>query len=49
MTAVRNGDIRPIDDILVTRPGPRLADGLEALLEALHPDLVPVPAGSAAP
>ena len=27
MTAVRNGDIRPIDDATVTRPGPRLFEG----------------------
>jgi cobalamin transport system substrate-binding protein len=45
-TAVRNGAIKPIDDIVVTRPGPRITDGLRALLAALHPDLVPA---SAAP
>ena len=28
MTAVKNGDIRPIDDSTVTRPGPRLMLGL---------------------
>jgi iron complex transport system substrate-binding protein len=39
MTAVRNGDVRPVDDIIVTRPGPRLGDGLAALAEAIHPDL----------
>lgn len=39
MTAVRDGRIHPIDDILVTRPGPRLVEGLEALIEAIHPDL----------
>jgi iron complex transport system substrate-binding protein len=44
MTAVRTGAIRPIDDIVVTRPGPRLTEGLRALLTALHPDLVPIPA-----
>ena len=38
MTAVKNGDIRPIDDILVTRPGPRLVDGLRLLVAAIHPD-----------
>jgi len=43
-TAVTTGAIRPIDDIVVTRPGPRLTEGLRALLAALHPDLVPVPA-----
>ncbi len=40
ITAVRNGDIRPIDDVIVTRPGPRLADGIRALALAIHPDLV---------
>ncbi|MEX2011166.1 MAG: ABC transporter substrate-binding protein [Chloroflexota bacterium] len=44
MTAVKTGAIRPIDDIVVTRPGPRLTEGLRALLGALHPQLVPVPA-----
>jgi iron complex transport system substrate-binding protein len=39
MTAVRNGRIHPIDDIVVTRPGPRLVEGLEALIRAIHPDL----------
>jgi iron complex transport system substrate-binding protein len=40
MTAVKSGAIRPVDDIIVTRPGPRLADGLAALALAIHPDLV---------
>lgn len=45
MTAVTSGAIRPVDDIVVTRPGPRLADGLAALAMAIHPDLVlPSPA-----
>ena len=44
MTAVKSGAMRPIDDIVVTRPGPRLTVGLRALLSALHPDLVPAPA-----
>ena len=46
MSAVRQGAVRPIDDIIVTRPGPRLADGLAALALAIHPDLVlPAPTG----
>jgi iron complex transport system substrate-binding protein len=49
MTAVQEGAIRPIDDIIVTRPGPRLADGLDALLAALHPQLAPAASPSAAP
>jgi iron complex transport system substrate-binding protein len=45
MTAVKSGAIRPVDDIIVTRPGPRLADGLAALALAIHPDLeLPSPA-----
>ena len=40
MTAVRDGDIRPVDDIVVTRPGPRLGEGLAALALAIHPDAV---------
>jgi hypothetical protein len=47
MTAVKDGAIRPIDDIIVTRPGPRLTDGLWALVGAIHPD-VPVPSTGAA-
>lgn len=39
MTAVRDGAIRPVDDIVVTRPGPRLADGLLALARAIHPEI----------
>jgi len=42
MTAVKEGNIFPIDDILVTRPGPRLVDGLRALIGAIHPELVVV-------
>ena len=40
LSAVKNGAIRPIDDVIVTRPGPRLADGIRALALAIHPDLV---------
>lgn len=42
ITAVRNGDIRPIDDQTVTRPGPRLFLGLQLLASTIHPD-APVP------
>ncbi|HEX5591210.1 MAG TPA: ABC transporter substrate-binding protein [Candidatus Limnocylindrales bacterium] len=39
ITAVREGNVIPVEDyVLVTRPGPRLADGLRALVEALHPE-----------
>lgn len=39
MTAVTTGAIRPVDDIVVTRPGPRLVVGLRALIAAIHPDV----------
>ena len=50
LTAVRTGDIRPIDDQTVTRPGPRLALGLKLLAETIHPDVTmpavdPIPPG----
>ena len=49
MTAVKTDAIRPIDDIIITRPGPRLVEGLRSLAMAIHPDLVlpsaaPIPA-----
>lgn len=40
MTAVKTAAIRPVNDIIVTRPGPRLAEGLRELALAIHPDLV---------
>ena len=40
MTAVKTGQIRPVNDLIVTRPGPRLAAGLRELAMAIHPDLV---------
>lgn len=49
MTAVRTGAIRPIDDIVVTRPGPRIALGLRELARAIHPDLELPPPVSATP
>jgi len=39
MTAVANGAIRPVDGELVTRPGPRLPQGLASLARAIHPEL----------
>jgi iron complex transport system substrate-binding protein len=39
LTAVKNGAIYPIDDNLVSRPGPRVVDGIEALARLIHPDL----------
>jgi iron complex transport system substrate-binding protein len=40
MTAVKNGAIRPVNDLIITRPGPRLVQGLRELALAIHPDLV---------
>lgn len=39
ISAVKTGDIRPIDDVIVTRPGPRLTYGIRALAVAIHPEL----------
>lgn len=39
LAAVRDGAVIPyLDDIVTTRPGPRIVDGLEALARAIHPD-----------
>lgn len=41
MTAVVNGDVEVMEeDPVITRPGPRIVEGLEALAAAIHPDLV---------
>lgn len=39
ITAVQEGKVFPFDDNLVSRPGPRLVDGLEQLAKLLHPGL----------
>jgi iron complex transport system substrate-binding protein len=38
LQAVKSKQIYAFDDNLVSRPGPRLVDGLEALAKLLHPD-----------
>ena len=38
ITAVQTGNIRPIDDQTITRPGPRLFLGLQLLARTIHPD-----------
>jgi iron complex transport system substrate-binding protein len=48
MTAVKSGAVRPVEDVLITRPGPRLTMGLVALATAIHPGLV-IPAAGTAP
>jgi iron complex transport system substrate-binding protein len=49
MTAVRSGAIRPVNDVVVTRPGPRLVEGLRALALAIDPAVALPPAPSVAP
>ena len=39
LTAVKDGKVVPFNDDLASRPGPRLLDGLEALVKAIHPEL----------
>jgi iron complex transport system substrate-binding protein len=42
MTAVRESHVVIVlDDLVITRPGPRIVDGLEALAKAIHPELFP--------
>jgi iron complex transport system substrate-binding protein len=37
MTAVTAGAVRPVEDTIVTRPGPRIVEGLRALAFAIDP------------
>lgn len=39
LDAVKNNQIFAFDDNMVSRPGPRLVDGLEQLAKLLHPEL----------
>lgn len=39
MTAVTQGAVHPFDDNLVSRPGPRMVDGLELMARLIHPEL----------
>lgn len=39
INAVKNDKVFPIDDNLVSRPGPRIVDGLEAAAKLIHPEL----------
>lgn len=39
ISAVKDGKVFTFDDNLVSRPGPRLVDGLEEMARLLHPDL----------
>jgi iron complex transport system substrate-binding protein len=39
IAALKNNKVFPIDDSLVSRPGPRVVDGLEAAMRLIHPEL----------
>ncbi len=41
LRAVREGRIYPIDADLISRPGPRIVEGLEAMARIIHPELFP--------
>jgi len=43
LAAVKDGRVFVIDDDLVARPGPRLAQGLEQLAAMIHPEASPAP------
>ncbi len=38
LKAVKDGRVMVIDDVIVTRPGPRIAGGLKVLAAAIHPE-----------
>jgi len=38
ITAVAEGNLPPVNDLIVTRPGPRIGEGLAELALAIHPD-----------
>jgi iron complex transport system substrate-binding protein len=39
LSAVQSGQVHPFDPFLVSVPGPRLVDGLEALAQLIHPEV----------
>ena len=39
LEAVKRGNVYIFDDNLVSRPGPRMVDGLETMAKLLHPEL----------
>ncbi len=39
LTAVKEGRVLPIDDDLISLPGPRLVQGLEEMAKMIHPEL----------
>jgi iron complex transport system substrate-binding protein len=43
LTAVKDGHVYVIDDNLIARPGPRLAEGLQELVKMIHPEASSAP------
>lgn len=41
LTAIQNGNLFTFNDNLVSRPGPRMVEGLEEMAKFLHPELFP--------
>jgi iron complex transport system substrate-binding protein len=41
LSAVKAGKVYPLNADLVSRPGPRIVDGLESVAKLLHPELFP--------
>ena len=41
LTAVKDGNVYVIDDNLIARPGPRLAEGLKKLAQMIQPEVYP--------
>ena len=39
LRAVKEGHVILIDDVIITRPGPRIGQGLRTLAEAVHPEV----------
>lgn len=49
IAAVKAHQILPVNDVVITRPGPRLVQGLVDLVRAIHPELEIPPLDSGAP
>jgi iron complex transport system substrate-binding protein len=43
LTAVKDGHVYVIDDNIIARPGPRLAQGLRELVKMIHPEVTSTP------
>ena len=41
LSAIANGDVFSLDDNLVSRPGPRIVEGVREMAKILHPDVFP--------